>query len=59
MVGNGHRVPRTGRFEIPGYAEGCPSCGLEDEGFYVVEFDGDVITGYHRATEEEMEGFEW
>ncbi|WP_328867194.1 hypothetical protein [Streptomyces sp. NBC_00304] len=51
--------PRTGRFGIPGYPEWCEACGLDDEDLYVVEFDGDVITGHRRATEEDLEGFDW
>ncbi|MGW1468113.1 hypothetical protein ACWCWD_13475 [Streptomyces sp. NPDC001493] len=51
--------PRTGRFEILGYPEFCPTCGRQDGGFFLVEFDGDVITGYRRATEEDMDRFEW
>ncbi|MEV0745861.1 hypothetical protein OG345_28375 [Streptomyces sp. NBC_01220] len=51
--------PRTGRFEVPGYPEWCKQCGLDDEGFCLVQFDGDVITGYRRAVEEDMEKFDW
>ncbi|MCX5400942.1 hypothetical protein [Streptomyces sp. NBC_00102] len=51
--------PRTRRFEIPGCQERCPSCGSDIEGFVLVQFDGDLITGYREATEEDMESFDW
>ncbi|MCM2414330.1 hypothetical protein [Streptomyces sp. RKAG290] len=52
-------APRQGRFEIPGYPEWCKPCGLENEDLYLVEFDGDVIVGYRKAAEEDLEGFDW
>ncbi|WP_327179053.1 hypothetical protein OG599_29750 [Streptomyces sp. NBC_01335] len=51
--------PRKGRFEIPGYPEWCQTCKLDDEGYYLVQFDGDVIIGYREATEGDMESFDW
>lgn len=44
---------------MPGYPEWCKACGLDNEDSYVVEFDGDVITGYREATEDDMESPDW
>lgn len=51
--------PRSGRFEMPGYPEWCTRCGFDPEDHYLVRFDGDVIVGYRRATEADMEEFDW
>ena len=51
--------PRPGRFEVPGYPEGCTQYGLDHGGFHLVQFDGDVIVGCRKATEEDVESFDW
>ncbi|MCX5400941.1 hypothetical protein [Streptomyces sp. NBC_00102] len=46
--------PQKGRSDVLGYPEPCPACGFDDDRLCVVEFDGDVITGYRRAEEADL-----
>ncbi|WP_441250202.1 hypothetical protein [Kitasatospora sp. McL0602] len=58
-AGNNKGSPRVGRFDVIGYPEPCASCRYDEEGLYLVEFDGDVIAGFRPATEADMAELEW
>ncbi|MGW2255465.1 hypothetical protein ACWCXH_35635 [Kitasatospora sp. NPDC001660] len=57
--GNSEGERQAGRFDLIAYPERCPVCGHEDDDMYVIEFSGDVISGYRIATGEDLATLDW